>query len=762
MDTTLSVSVPLLPLYASETSETVPVSQRIKGKDKVCKQVGLAEGYEVQTCHKYMAITLREDVRKASLTPYVSKTLKSENEQRNWKIASFRCVEDDLTDMKPWQEMVETVSNMKATEETHRYTSKAHYANLHHKSAISLLSDNTDITDVFLCNPSPEKTFDTIPIDLPSLKSVPEGKQIMVFYNRAVPSLEDDEDFEYLPGSPEPEAATKTKAKGTCQKGPSVALNPTAKERDSSNTVNNLSLSPQECAVYIKRNGKWHVRFKMVERGEALNPNPLLRLSGPLVVNKKDELHVVPDDGEYFLNQTIIRTLYEQKVKAHQTQSLAANADAPMEWDYLLSNSASGQLQKLDRKAAQSEKRLEETAMDTDQRSLSDGYSYQFFFERWNACHVIGSFVHVTDSDVFVYLHETEGAGNATAKRIRGHITALLQKVHPDKKLTVCYPKDPLQKDFASCGVFAMKVMNYFRKNPDVMTQWLVSMHESEIQQQEKDAQEAGDMYEQPKLIEHPVFFEELKPGLLKMFNGKLQPSRKEDPVFTSDQLHTTVSHKKDETLKGYLWKYETSKVKKPNGQQTTVNVGSTAKRLAYLAKYEQFMKDNHAHMRLARKRVRIDKEAHWNAYPFEVVDFSLAAPGAKRDKTESSAIYHGAPDWVLKSESFKEVNDWLKEVNSEPFTKMEWKHLLNYYTFSANDGSIPHFSKKHPAAAAWLIDTEKHPLTHPLTDAKWFLVDHWRNDGITGLPHKSKRSQHKKKKVSKTKKGHSTRHLDQ
>ncbi len=507
--------------------------------------------------------------------------------------------------------------------------------------------------DVFLCDPDPKKTFDTIPIQLPSLRSVPEGKEIMVFYDRDVPTL-DDEEPEDSDDSPEP-AAKKAKSKSNPLMGPNVALNPTAMERGASRFVNDLMLSPQECAVYIKRAGKWHVRYKMVQRGESINPNPLLRLSGPLTVNTHDELHLVPDDGEFFLNQTIIKTLYGVKVEAHQQKYSEDSPFQPMPWDYLLSNRASRKLARLDQTAQLSAvKQAEQAEMEVDLDGDEDDsgestlpidtdYSYHFFFERWNSCHSIGVFCHVTDSEVYLYLHETEGAGNATSKRIRAQVTALLQKQHPDKKLLIFYPHDMLQKDFASCGVFAMKAMNYFRKHPREMVDWLSTLHQSDMSDKEEEVKETDEVFEQPDVMELPVSFKDMPAGLLKMFNGRLNPVRPTEPVFTREQLDSRVN-KKGETLREYLWKYEAPDIEKPVGDTTTVNVGTTAKRLQYFAKYEQFMKDNHAYMRLSRKRVLVDEEKGYVAYPFQVVDYSLAPPATRLSKKSIARAYHGAP----------------------------------------------------------------------------------------------------------------------
>ncbi|WP_153301744.1 hypothetical protein [Endozoicomonas arenosclerae] len=741
MDTGLTVTFPLnppSPLIQGEDKASDRL--KVRQKDPVCKQVVMKEGYEVNSCLKYMAISLREDVRKASLTPYVAKTLKSESEHRSWKIASYRCVEDDMTDMRSAQAIVEGITAFRDRSVPYDKIGNAYYCQKGESLSLELLSDDIDVMDVFLCDPDPTKTFDTIPLQLPPLRSVPEGKEIMVFYDRDIPTL-DDEETEETNESPEP-VAKKAKSKGNPLTGPNVALNPTAMERGASTTVNNLMLSPQECAVYVKRGGKWHVRYKMVQRGEHFNPNPLLRLSGPLVVSKTDQLQLVPDDGEFFLNQTIIKNLYGKKVKEHQQQYSEDSPLQPLLWDYLLSNKASKQLEKLDRAAseqavlqaeqAQMEVDLNEMEDDSDESTLSidTDYSYHFFFERWNSCHSIGVFCHVTDSQVYLYLHETEGAGNATSKRIRAKVFALMQKLHPDKQLMAFYPHDMLQKDFASCGVFAMKAMNYFRKHPVEMVDWLSRMHQSDLLEAEEDSKATGEALEQPELMEHAIAFKDMPAGLLKMFNGRLVPTRATEPVFTDEQLDTVVN-KKGETLREYLWKYEASDVEKPDGGTTTVNVGTTAKRLEYFAKYEQFMKENHAYMRLGRKRVLVDEDKGFVAYPFQVLEYSLGPPATKLSRSSLSKAYHGAPAWVLNSDSLEAVNEWLVEQGAQTVSQAEWGYVGDYFNFAANDRNLDVFLKKYPKAAAWFMEA----LDKPLTDAKWFLVNHWYNDGITGLP---------------------------
>ncbi|MGI9282494.1 MAG: hypothetical protein ACR2PX_23105 [Endozoicomonas sp.] len=110
MDTRLTVTFPVNPPDPFKPEEEKASDRlKIRRKDPVCKQVVMKHGYEVNSCDKHMAIALREDVRKATLTPYVAKTLKSENEFRSWKIASYRCVEDDMTDMRSSQDIIEGV-----------------------------------------------------------------------------------------------------------------------------------------------------------------------------------------------------------------------------------------------------------------------------------------------------------------------------------------------------------------------------------------------------------------------------------------------------------------------------------------------------------------------------------------------------------------------------------------------------------------------------------------------------------------------------
>ncbi|KEQ16187.1 hypothetical protein [Endozoicomonas numazuensis] len=755
--TGLNVVFPVKPPDPSKSGEeTISDRLKIRRKDPVCQQVVMRHGYEVNSCRKCLSIALRDDVRKISMTPYVSKTLNSESEQRSWKIARFRSFEDDLTDLRDCQDIIEGIRVFRDLKMPYEEIGKAFYCQKGGSLKLEPLTDDIAVMDVFLCDPDPKKTFDTIQIKLPSLRSIPEGKEIMVFYDRDAPVLDDDEpeDNDDFPGP----AAKKARLRAKQLLAPNVSLNPIARERGASKTLNNLILSPQECAVYVKRNGQWHVRHKMVKCGESINPNPLLRLSGPLVVSKNDELLKVPDDGEFFLNQTIMKTLYEKKFKEHQQQYSDDSLFQPIPWDYVLSDNTTKKISALDQKAqTRAVLQAGQAEMgndDSDESAFSThtDYTYHFFFERWNSCHVIAVFCHVTDSEVFLYLHETEGTGNTTSKRIRAQVSAMMQKLHSDKALIIYYPNVVFQKDFASCGVFAMKAMNYFRKHPQEMVQWLLALHQSDTKGSEEKMEQGVATFAEPETAGGSVAFQGMPAGLLKMFHGRLFPTGPKEPVLSDEQLNTPVN-KSGETLREYLWKYEAPEVEKPGGGTTIVNVGTTAKRLEYFAKYEHIMEESHgcmmeeSHgcMRLARKRGVdvvdvVDEKKDYMANSIQDADLSRVPPAAKRMK-KSVGKDDDAPAWVLNLESLEAINEWLAGQGGEAFSEDEWGYVGEYFRFAANDRNLDLFGKKYPAANEWFLGAIKKPLTN----AKWVLVNHWFNGGITGEPTEFKKELHER-----------------
>ena len=737
LNVTFSLTRPELPQM-----EGVPTYAPVKvlEKDEVCSQVSMEYGYEVPSCRKYMAITLREDIRKARVTPFIHRVLNDKSEFRSWKVAGYHCVEDEVIDARFWQGILENVDEIIQSKEYLRMTPQALYQNSGHSEKLWLLSDSEAVIDVLVCNPFPDKNFETISVFLPPLKDAPEGKQVVVFFNRPLAKVQ-EKDLNLVPDQ-------EAKSKAGLPIRSSIALNPTAVERSGiSAAASALNLSPQEAAVYVKSNGQWHVKLKMVQRGEELNPNPLLRLSSPLKFNQSSVLQVQSDDGEYFLNQKMITTLYQKKVDDQRRNAQGGNAAEPIQWDYVVSEKALNALSTLDERAKSEGVSL---------ASEATNYAYHFFFERWNSCHTVGLFVQVSGNEVNLYLHETEGCENTTAIKIRAQLRELMRDLYPDKKLHLFFPEAMLQKEFAGCGVFAFKAMNYFRKHPEEMKAWLTVLKETEKVEeahtektQSMDVDDAGEVTSKDeasgydsRITEHVVPFDKMKPELLKMFNGTINPRHEGAPEFTREQLSGIVSKQKSESLFEYLWKYEADDVPKPDGRKTVVNVGSLKKRYDYFAKFEACKNSgqdeeglDHSEssehepivMRIGRKRRRI---AHGRlAYPAFIKSFTLEPP-RKVTKEELAEQFHGAPKDVLGSCSRERVNQWLSEFDSELFTKSEWKYIMKYYAFCSEEADFRTFRKQSPKAGEWLQYALGQPQTHP----KYFLVHHWFMDGMFGL----------------------------
>ncbi|MGI9282496.1 MAG: hypothetical protein ACR2PX_23115 [Endozoicomonas sp.] len=83
-------------------------------------------------------------------------------------------------------------------------------------------------------------------------------------------------------------------------------------------------------------------------------------------------------------------------------------------------------------------------------------------------------------------------------------------------------------------------------------------------------------------------------------------------------------------------------------------------------------------------------------------------------------------------------------EQGAETVSREEWGYVGDYFRFAAKDRNLDVFIKKYPASAAWFIGA----TSKPLTDAKWFLVNHWYNDGITGLPPEFKKELYSQRRV--------------
>ena len=211
--------------------------------------------------------------------------------------------------------------------------------------------------------------------------------------------------------------------------------------------------------------------------------------------------------------------LYAKKVDKHAAELQEAGRGKPLSWHYL-------------------------NTLESFTPLKASGDRYHFILERPNSGHTVGVYVNAVadNNEVHIYLHETEGATESSAKLLRDTVSRKMEQLYPDRKIILFYPKPMLQRDFSSCGVFAFKAMSFFRKNPDEMDEWLRSVRPAAIINGNTG--------------KAAIPMEKLKPKLLKIYHYALQSLRPEDPKLLKEQLDAPVN-KNGETLEKYLSKFE-------------------------------------------------------------------------------------------------------------------------------------------------------------------------------------------------------------
>ena len=556
------------------------------------------------------------DIRARLIRPAALAAFNNKAEKQSWLITAYRAGSTEITDAWRYQDLIDALSGM--TQTYHRLDEDGLMPDLYvsvYPSARQIRFAYGELEpearypshkrpEIFLCDPSPSSRLGSQQVVLPDLPPEADGKFIIVVFDRKI------KDHPQEPVDSEPKAGDINKAgskkapKKTTRKMGDANLQPVSSSRGV--TVDPVRLAPWEWAVFRKKGSHWEMEFKSVRLGEELITNPLLRESGPLVVNRQNVLQTHENDGELYLNKIMLTHLYDKKVTKASENLTEDEKTAVLPWHYL-------------------------TTLQSFEPLKRSGNRFHFFLERPNSGHTVGVYVNAAaaDNDVHIYLHETEGAAESTSKLIRQTLIKKMKQLYPEKHIKLFYPEPVLQRDFASCGVFAFKAMSYFRKHPEVMDQWLESM--------KANAMNDGDVGE----VVIPM--SELKPGLLKMYHYALEPHRPQDPRLTPAQRETVVN-KKGETLAQYLGKFERQVPRLGRAGTTTINTGSLLLRYKMIDVYQSDIE----------QQQKSEAEAD-----------TVAGPSRKRKRVETEEPFQ-CPYPIVDSLNLPEINRWLSGVGDE------------------------------------------------------------------------------------------------
>lgn len=470
--------------------------------------------------------------------------------RKSWQITEYFCMGKNIHDARRFQDYFETCEKEKETIISEDGTGECE---------IYLDTPMEErIIEIAFVDPVPAKTEGTLQVKLPSIETgqMAKRKYLGLVFDRRVTAEESSSNVPNRAFLVKPEI-------------PPVVLTPYSARRTTP-IVGEVRLKAQEKAIFRRDGDHWQTVCKVVALGENLVPNPLLRESGPCVVDTKRKLKSYPNDGEYFLNEEMLTRLYQDKQDRQQQKQ----TQPCLPWSY----------ERSDRKHS----RLEELARNHP--------SYHFFFERINSAHTVAVYVrHTSLGLVQCYIHETEGSENATAINLRYEIISRLKAHYPDNPIFCVYPYHVLQRDFAGCGVFAYKGMSHFSNRPAEMNRFLdLCSPKATLQPDQVDT--------------YAVPFQEIPPRLLKVYDGLSKPASDRQPRFKDSQLQAKVS-KKAESLEEYLQQHERSVMSEDGSHNITINTRSFSKRYELFDRFEQLQrKDNELQKLMPGQREPIPK----------------------------------------------------------------------------------------------------------------------------------------------------------
>ena len=711
----------------------------------ICDKVRMVKAYTLLDSRCKNVLALPPEFRQGLIRESGTTALTGKSQKRSWMTSAYRSRKVDICDARQWQDTMDTLEAVKKNhrqyqqqlaEEPVMYPMNPgidfkyriirkdpdisldylvsekrlrHLQLEHREDAIAIPEQPVieksarkkprphQMIELVCTDPRPEEEFGTLLVKLPDTRSVENDQKVLLLFDRHISLLDemDDrhislldemDDTEY---TQEQTAGKKNKSKKVSKNPVTIASNiqlkPIGSQR--SQKVDPIMLRPQEWALYTLRQNHWDLDFCLVRRGEELIPNPLVLESGPLTVSQDDKMRVHDNDGEYYLNQEILTTLYEKRC----SEAEACNKPV-LPWFHYTS------------------KPPYILPVPTSEAR------YHFFMERHNSAHTIGVYVNndTEDGDVHVYLHETEGAEESTSVRIREQVKQMMTRLYPDKKICLFFPEPVLQKDFAGCGVFAFEAMNYFREQHLALDAWMQSIVDgSDGNHYEADDEySASDMENQPgtdqrdsamplnesnddRVSEYKVPLQQLKPELLKIYDGRITPSHPDQPRLSKAQLDTVIEGD-NTTLFDHLWNFEREVLSADGKTTTTVNTGSLVTRYRLLDEFQQIKEEEQAE----KKR----KEAEAMELTMSQASGSGHSRKRKRKKSHTKSEMYPCPKNIVHSMCPQKINQWLTDNNDKPFSKKEWNRVLQCNACLDSDTPGENLQRTDAGAYEWCI----------------------------------------------------------
>ncbi len=184
------------------------------------------------------------------------------------------------------------------------------------------------------------------------------------------------------------------------------------------------------------------------------------------------------------------------------------------------------------------------------------------------------------NDELLVYLHETLGPESLAAKDIREELLSAIQEIKPAKHISFLTPGFTSQRDFSSCGVFALKAHTAFSKHPE-LDDWLWQ----QAGQQKTMLHHSGSV---SRLKNHLISLHNMPAQLLKQYQGK--------ESLSPEQINRIVSGD-NIRLQDYFTRHQPVNSDKP------FNLSAIGKKYKYLSKLPG-MRENYQHINKERSQL--------------------------------------------------------------------------------------------------------------------------------------------------------------
>ena len=271
---------------------------------------------------------------------------------------------------------------------------------------------------------------------------------------------------------------------------------------------------------------------------------------------------------------------------------------------------------------------------------------------------------------VVCYVNETLCAKSPLAEKLRRKVSRALTNAFPDCNTTLFYNEAIIQRDFSSCGVYTLKGLRFFDKNPD--------FDRHLITRAEALRKNSGSLLH----TEQPVPLREMPPQLLKLYQGKLSD-------LSGMQRWKTVNQHRIR-LKAYIKKHQKAlpKTHKPN-KTGLMNMAPFRKRYQYLRKwYERHGVEKARKAPLKPASELPDPEERKAA---KTAMGKLSGLGKKPPQPPAAQPIDFSP--ILNEGDLDKINDWIADEHPEmgefPESGEDWCNIYDFDAYVANTEQI-------------------------------------------------------------------------